>query len=1045
MFTSVVPRWRPHLLAAGVIAMAQLPLIGGEVWPGKTWPRREPAEVGLDAAKLKAFRDCAGGRGCVVRHGRLVYTWGDAAKRGDVASAAKVFYSHFLFKAVELGKLPGVDAKAVTYEPRLARINAGLGHKDREITFRHFANQVSCYGLAEKPGEAYAYNDWQMALFWDVLFLKVYGSTYATVDKEVFGRLLTGPLGCEDRPTMLAFGAKNRAGRVAVSPRDFCRFGLLYLRGGRWRGKRLLAEKYTKMAAGEPLPNTIPRAGSKAAEMIPHQRSIGSERIPDNQTDHMGSYSWLWWTNGVDREGKRHWPDAPKDTFGAFGHGGIRAMVILPGLDLIVSWNDSKTRGRERENKALKLLVAAVEAGDRGDKGPRAAAGAATWPAAPPGDVGMDEALLAKARDYALSGGGSGCILRHGRCVCEWGDPKRRYDLKSSTKSIGVTALGLAIADGRIRLADKAKKHHPALTGEPPGKGRAAWADEITIFHLATQTAGYDKPGGTAKLLFRPGTKWSYSDSGPNWLAECVTLAYQRDVDELMFERVFRPLGIARSDLTWRRNAYRPAKIAGVMRREFGSGVHANVRAMARIGLLYLREGRWGGKQVLPKEFVAACRVTPRAVKGLPVVKGETYPKASNHYGLLWWNNGDGTLKKVPRDAYWSWGLYDSLILVVPSLDVVAARAGKSWKGPRGSGYAKLAPFFGPIAASVKDTPKGVRGPRGARADTRAPGGAPVPPSPVIASLAWAPNGAIVRRAPGSDNWPITWADDGHLYTAYGDGWGFVPKVRGKLSLGFARVEGSPPRVRGVNVRSKTGEQTGGGAKGRKASGMLCVGGTLYMLVRNAGLSQLAWSKDHGRTWSWADWRFREGLACPTFLNFGRDYAGARDGYVYVYSFDSDSAYKPSDRMLLARVPKKRIVDRGAYEFFVKLDGAGSPVWSRDIRRRGAVFEHAGLCYRSNVSYNAPLKRYLWVQTIGGRDTRFSGGIAVFDAPEPWGPWTTAYFTKAWDVGPGESAGLPTKWMSDDGLTLHLVFSGDDAFSVRKAVLTLRGASGNAR
>ena len=44
--------------------------------------------------------------------------------------------------------------------------------------------------------------------------------------------------------------------------------------------------------------------------MIPGQRTMGSKVIPDNQTDHMGSYSWLWWINGVDREGKRHWANA---------------------------------------------------------------------------------------------------------------------------------------------------------------------------------------------------------------------------------------------------------------------------------------------------------------------------------------------------------------------------------------------------------------------------------------------------------------------------------------------------------------------------------------------------------------------------------------------------------------------------------------------------------------------------------------------------------------------------------------------------------------
>ena len=63
------------------------------------------------------------------------------------------------------------------------------------------------------------------------------------------------------------------------------------------------------------------------------------------------------------------------------------------------------------------------------------------------------------------------------------------------------------------------------------------------------------------------------------------------------------------------------------------------------------------------------------------------------------------------------------------------------------------------------------------------------------------------------------------------------------------------------------------------------------------------------------------------------------------------------------------------------------------------------------------------------------GGFGVYDAPEPWGPWTTVFFTDQWDVGPGETASFPTKWMSADGHVLHLVFSGDDCFSVRRADL----------
>jgi hypothetical protein len=79
------------------------------------------------------------------------------------------------------------------------------------------------------------------------------------------------------------------------------------------------------------------------------------------------TYSWRWWTNGVDRHGTRMWPDAPHDTFGAFGHGGPRAMWVIPSLDVVVSYNDATPRkwtsGRGNPtNQAMKLLAAAVTA-----------------------------------------------------------------------------------------------------------------------------------------------------------------------------------------------------------------------------------------------------------------------------------------------------------------------------------------------------------------------------------------------------------------------------------------------------------------------------------------------------------------------------------------------------------------------------------------------------------------------------------------------------------------------------------------------------------
>ena len=353
-----------------LIALLASPALA-EVWPEAHWAVATPAEAGLDAAGLDAMAAFVGGRGCVVRGGKMVYTWGDAAARGDVASAVKPWFSTFLFLAVEAGKIESLDTPLMAFEPRLGEINAALDHKDRNITFRHAANQVSCYGVAETPGTAFNYCDWQMALFADTLFAKVYGHGWDTVDSEVLAPRLTNILQCEDSPTFSAFGPEGRLGRLGVSPRDFARFGLMYLREGRWRDRPILRAEHARMAVTSPLLAALPRTGRVVSEMISGQRSLGSEKIPNDQTDHSGSYSWLWWINGVDRDGVRNWPDAPVDVFCALGHkNGQRGLAVFPGLDLIVSWNDTMLGEHPEKEKPLntmfKLLMSALNPSFRG-------------------------------------------------------------------------------------------------------------------------------------------------------------------------------------------------------------------------------------------------------------------------------------------------------------------------------------------------------------------------------------------------------------------------------------------------------------------------------------------------------------------------------------------------------------------------------------------------------------------------------------------------------------------------------------------------------
>src|ERR1051325_2637771 len=74
-----------------------------------------------------------------------------------------------------------------------------------------------------------------------------------------------------------------------------------------------------------------------------------------------------------------------------------------------------------------------------------------------------------------------------------------------------------------------------------------------------------------------------------------------------------------------------------------------------------------------------------------------------------------------------------------------------------------------------------------------------LPRSALIKEIRWGPTNAIRRAAKGSDNWPLTWADDDTLYGAYGDGNGFEPFEKEKLSLGLTRIAGSGEEFRGQN------------------------------------------------------------------------------------------------------------------------------------------------------------------------------------------------------------------------------------------------------
>jgi CubicO group peptidase (beta-lactamase class C family) len=313
--------------------------------PAASWEERSPAAVGLSKEKLDALRDLAGGRGCVVRKGFLAYAWGDITKSADVADAGDPVLSTLLLMAVDENRLPGVDARVSDLEPRLTG-------KDSGITWRQLVGQVSGYGRAEAPGAAYAFNDSALALAYDTLTRKVFRQT----GTEAFGRRLASALRFQDAYSLEGRDASGRARRFESSPRDFARFGLLILRGGRWGDRQVVSAPLTYLSISAPVPEDTPRASGKdgAGE---RRDSIGPGRT-----------SFGWWLNGLDDRRRQLLVDGPGDLVSALGQGGRHALWILPSLDLVVSWSDGDIEDLDRSpgdpdtkmNRALRLMDQSV-------------------------------------------------------------------------------------------------------------------------------------------------------------------------------------------------------------------------------------------------------------------------------------------------------------------------------------------------------------------------------------------------------------------------------------------------------------------------------------------------------------------------------------------------------------------------------------------------------------------------------------------------------------------------------------------------------------
>ena len=301
------------------------------------------------------------------------------------------------------------------------------------------------------------------------------------------------------------------------------------------------------------------------------------------------------------------------------------------------------------------------------------------------------------------------------------------------------------------------------------------------------------------------------------------------------------------------------------------------------------------------------------------------------------------------------------------------------------------------------------------------------------------------------DMWPITWADDDNLYAGAGDNTGFGPRIQ---LANLWRITGTPPEHEAECISDFEWVQCLGEGpldNGIKPAGILSVDGVLHMFIEDTamagrcGFHQMnvsAWpivSTDHGLTWSPApapdslERRFFTGrFASPHFLQCGKDYAGARDRYVYAYACADEhdvANWNNGDVMYLGRVPKDRILMRDAWEFYGgKKDGL--PVWVADLGQSAPVFRYPHMTSENEVVYNTGLGRYLLLNWAYLDGEHFTYGanyseLTIFEAPEPWGPWELVYRELNWGPCGDYQPRLPTKWISADGHKAWLLSAGN--------------------
>ncbi|MGH9219394.1 MAG: serine hydrolase domain-containing protein [Vicinamibacterales bacterium] len=294
----------------------------------------------------------------------------------------------------------------------------------------------------------------------------------------------------------------------------------------------------------------------------------------------------------------------------------------------------------------------------------------------------------------------NGLIIKNGYVVADWGDTRAVDMTFSVTKTFLSTVVGLAWQKGLIRdVTDKARDYMPPgvdLFDDPHNQ-------PITWEHLLRQTSDWrgvlwgkpdwaDRPEGKPeewanRQLHQPGTRYKYNDVRVNVLALAALHVLRRPLPDVLREEVMEPIG---ASSTWRWHGYDNSWIDLDGRKvqsmtgggHWGGGMFINAWDMARFGYLFLRNGKWKDRQIVPEKWIAMAR---------------TPGPANSTYGYMNWflNTGRKPLPSVPESSVTFRGNGANIIYIDWQNDLVVV---VRWIG----GGNALDDFLGKVVSAIR-------------------------------------------------------------------------------------------------------------------------------------------------------------------------------------------------------------------------------------------------------------------------------------------------------------------------------------------------------